>query len=217
MKIYFHKKEVRIVRDCGNEIYNEIYIGGDYYPYDYGFKFLSGDYPCPPDFHGEKFAMKGNSGIAAMRSWTIPIPIVELEIEVTSSLYSVNLTGEKYVIKAYALDFIEELDKFLKEFKLQHNLAEGKKELNKNFANSTYCVIREFNKTRIFLALPYLEGKECLVLHKYRTTCGNLTVLLHKVQSELSIPDNYKGLVIGKGGSNIKELQNKYKINFKIS
>jgi len=81
---------------------------------------------------------------------------------------------------------------------------------------NSFVKIDEANKQPWFSALDQGDGKNYIILHRYITSCGNTSLLLHPVAEELEIPDQYKGLVIGRQGANIKALCKKYNINFKI-
>ena len=61
-----------------------------------------------------------------------------------------------------------------------------------------------FNKTD---AVMY-KGSDYLVVWSRRTSCGNTTAVIARRPSDgvLRVPVSLKGLVIGKGGSKIKEL-----------
>ena len=103
-------------------------------------------------------------------------------------------------------------------------LAEiGKKwEIGKAYYN-----VEQFNKTSLGWALVRYDidkfvkdGKvyRLVVLHDYRTTRGNHTtsfIILEEPlprQITLQVPQEYMGLIIGKGGNNIKSVQQKYGI-----
>jgi len=90
-----------------------------------------------------------------------------------------------------------------------------------------YYDIKEFNKTELGWAYVRYDidtftknGKtyRLLILHDYRTTRGNHTtsfIILEEPlprQITLQVPKQYMGLIIGKGGNNIKSVQQKYGI-----
>ena len=64
--------------------------------------------------------------------------------------------------------------------------------------------VKCFNKTD---AVMY-KGNGYLVVWSRRTSCGNTTAVIARRPKNgvLRVPDNLKGLVIGKGGARIKEL-----------
>ena len=64
--------------------------------------------------------------------------------------------------------------------------------------------VKCFNKTDAIL----YKGNDYLVIWSRITSCGNTTAVIARRPKNgvLRVPDNLKGLVIGKGGSRIKEL-----------
>jgi len=77
-------------------------------------------------------------------------------------------------------------------------------ELQEKILDSGYDVIQypEWNKTvgsRVQLP-PDLR-----IYQEYVTTCANTTVLIGFAKNPLRVPDKLKGLIIGKGGKNIRQ------------
>lgn len=87
--------------------------------------------------------------------------------------------------------------------------------------------ISQFNKTCAG-KLTHEKGNAYLlslgfcILHSYTTGCANTTVIYSLVNPDsdvlkVTVSDKYKGLVIGKGGSNIKKIQNDYNRKIQVS
>lgn len=100
----------------------------------------------------------------------------------------------------------------------------AKKEISKMPENGS---MSQFNKTYTGRLLE-LKGDTALVelglciLHKRTTSCANTDVVFALINPnsktwEISVPQKFVGAVIGKGGSNIKGLQNTYNRKIKIT
>ena len=94
-----------------------------------------------------------------------------------------------------------------------------------------YLNVERFNKSELGWAVLRYEVDtfqkddtvyKVLLLHEYTTHCGNTTacfiILKEPVPNVLTlqVPQKYMGLLIGKGGENIKNVQRKYNIKIKL-
>jgi hypothetical protein len=179
-------------------------------------------YPKPPAFEGQEFRYIGNSGIPSRNNWHIDLPIVKEKVvvyeidkyipsEVVTHTISVESLPEptEVELEFYDADTLRRYNEFIRDYKFQTSLAAAPKV-------NEFMEVKEANKDKWYDFIEYLDGKDFLVLNKYVTTRGNVTLLLHPVSDVLKVPDGYKGIVIGKGGSNIKALCQRYGRKFKV-
>lgn len=142
----------------------------------------------------------------------IPIWYVEFRDGVQQAAV---LTEEfKYVDPAY----VEGLTKKIQSSVERQTIEYIRRAILPNlFKDSDIEIIHEFNKSVLSKCVKYFDGKDFFVLHTYTTHCGNDTVILSLPKNKLSVPSSHKGLIIGKGGENIKRLEKKYKIKINLS
>lgn len=190
---------------------------------------INGNYAHPEDFLGFKFEYQGGSSIKSRCGyrWTAFYNLEsgiyeEVEMDVMEKDFKTEVEKEigkekYYVIKS---DIVEKYIDFVKKYLNRDMLKQAQEWLDKNFKDKMYIEVKEFNKFPWYDVVDDLDGKYFWILNEYRTTCGNKSVIIYSTRDgdeNLKIADNIKGLVIGKGGSNIKELQRKYGIKFKIN
>lgn len=191
---------------------------------------INGNYTHPEDFLGFKFEYQSKSSIKSRNGyrWTAFYNInsgIYEEVEMDVYVYEQDEDGDvKEIIKEkyYVIkdDVVEKYIDFVKSYLKSDMLKQAEEWLNRNLKDKMYVEIREFNKLSWYDVVDDLDGKYFWILNEYNTTCGNKSVIIYSTRDgdeNLKIADNIKGLVIGKGGSNIKELQRKYGIKFKIN
>jgi len=146
-----------------------------------------------------------------------------------------ELTTTKVKIPKLWLENEEEYTKYISERLYQEGYQEAYKEaveeIDKWEKGKLYLMVHEMNKTKLGQAyLRYGITKfekdgvvyNLLVLQEYKTTRGNttLTFILYEgdipKEITLAIHKAYMGLIIGKGGSNIRNIQQKYGIKINL-
>jgi len=100
-------------------------------------------------------------------------------------------------------------------FNVEMNTAIQVKEFNKKYASEVLLTkeVKENGYVR--------DGKKFIILHDYLTRCLNHTIIYAIIPATakevvIKVPQELMGLVIGKQGSNIKEIQRKYNIKIKL-
>jgi len=190
---------------------------------------VNGNYLQPNTLMDFPFQYQGNSSIKSRNGyrWTALYNkesgiYDEVEMEVYERTYEnqneeILIRTEKYyVIKD---EVVECYINFVKKHLEEDMENQAQRWLEKNFKEKKYIEISEFNKLSWYKAIDKLDGKYFWILNEYHTTCGNISVILYNTvdgNGDLYLPDRLKGLVIGKGGFNIKQISRKYDIDFKI-
>lgn len=106
------------------------------------------------------------------------------------------------------LDKIKTAQERYKKEQLKEKITRKLKQADKDVAK-----IGCFNKLisgKYDYIKKFAEEQGFYILHEYKTTCGNYTVIISNRIGQLRVPDDWKGLLIGKNGANIKKKQREY-------
>ena len=157
---------------------------------------IEGEIRAPQDFPSEGQIRKGYL--------YIPVPLTKQEVavfdwddsfvEVREDLFP---DLEKYKeLKQQVTAFIQE--------KLQKESEIFFQELREKIENSGYDVIQypEWNKT--VGSRVQQRPTDLKIYQEYTTTCVNTSVIIGFAKNPLRVPNGLKGLIIGKGGENIR-------------
>jgi hypothetical protein len=151
---------------------------------------------APHDFPGEGQVRKGYL--------YIPVPMIEQEVAIFDWDGSFVQAGKDLFPD---LDKYKEIKKAVGSYESEKNQKEAEiffSELREEIESSGYDVISypEWNKTvGVKVQLP----TDLKIYHEYLTTRLNLTVIIGFDKNPLRVPNNLKGLIIGKGGKNIRQ------------
>ncbi len=109
----------------------------------------------------------------------------------------------------------EELLQKINKIYYKERNEEAIEEWNKFFNNGDVINLKCFNKTLAStLPLDVVRANGFDIVSSKRTKRLNTTALLVKVKTKMSCPDKYKGLLIGKGGKNIKALAKRHGLEY---
>ncbi len=176
----------------------------------YPFAQIDQEYSIPLESPWGRIQEVGNSGILRRRAYRLPVSVKPQECWIYDA--------KKKIVTPTVREFpdIEELHE------KQNWLEKARWEAVKKAAENRLAVlfkgdkdvveVRCFNDTPMAKYLP----EDYIILHEYITTRGNKTVTLGKKKPVLRVPDELKGLVIGRHGQNIKAVCQKYGIRIKI-
>jgi hypothetical protein len=199
--------------------------------------YLSSEYIETPEF-ATSIVMKKNNSLITLQLSTIRY-FSESEM-VDVDVYTIDKKGNLYKItmKIPKL-WLEDDWKYRSEVRYRMELEgervqqeQATQEIGTRWEiGKVYYNVEQFNKTKLGWAYVRYDidqfvrdGKRyrLMILHDYRTTRGNHTtsfIILEEPlpqQITIQVPREYMGLLIGKGGSNIKAVQQKYGIKINL-
>jgi hypothetical protein len=162
----------------------------------------------------------GNSGIASRNLWFLDTATVQQTVFIPM----VNGVVPFYPWNDDEVSFREEIMNVpqLTDYTVnQKTLTDAYQSALKVFADREIAKIKAFqkmecfNNTRIYQYYK-LDVPGCMILHTYTTGCSNATVCIAPLSNQVRVPDSLKALVIGKNGTNIREVCLKYKMRITI-
>jgi len=129
--------------------------------------------------------------------------IVELPLDSQVEAWELK-DGElsKTTISCLDLELAQKLQEEMEAHNYQLREERSREAIEKELGNWDAALIRQFNKSPFCGIVP--DG--FLGLKVKITSCGNWNVLVVRAQRTLRVPDNLKGLVIGRKGQHIKKL-----------
>jgi len=148
---------------------------------------------------------KGTSGILSRRWLVIPVKKRKQKvIIVKAGLFSEEIIGVGEEEFPDYEDY-KKKQEWLEEQKKKAIKRKAEKLVQEWFRDYPFDVreIKEFNKTPVSEHLP--EGY--VVIYSRMTSCGNVTAVIAKKKPVLRVSKQLKGLIIGKGGQNIRKFK----------
>lgn len=155
-------------------------------------------YVEPPNFEGFGWELRYRNNEWVWLGWDELFPSKFVEFEGNNEYFkgiSLNIVDD--------IELIERYDNFVQSFRFEQKI--------KNLPIvDEFTVIDEANKEIWFNILDKVDGKYFYILSTYETTRGNTTLYLAPIKPIIEVPKPYIGIIIGKKGSNIKKVQEKY-------
>lgn len=162
---------------------------------------------------------RGGSCYSSRRFYYFPLSFTKQETWVIEEKARIQDWPPKYeceitrVIADFPdLDDYERKKNWLEEQRLLARKKKAEEELRELKWEGDIARVEFFNKTALCHEFP----DDLMIIHSYTTSCGNTHVLIAPKKSMIKVPDKWKGLIIGKKGANIREIQEKYKIKIQI-
>lgn len=199
------------IRQADMELYNTLYFatsellcGGLVLQKATNTVSVSGD-SGQPEISGYEFRHEGKSGIASRNLWTATLPTT-IQPVIVVTVESMFSDGKGEISEGFAeVCDLAERQRVLESariFQLNFKAEKSKKEIEKRMRAFDAVEISEFNKAPFFGLVP--AGLHGIIIKT--TTCGNTTACIVRAQKNIHVPENLKGVVIGKAGKNIKRL-----------
>lgn len=158
-----------------------------------------------PEIPGYEFRHEGKSSIASRNCWTATLPTTTQAVIVVT-VKSIFIDGKGEISEGFAeVPDLAERERVLagaRDFQFNSKLKNQKKEIEKRMGDFDAVEISEFNKSPFYGLVP--AGFHGIVIKI--TTCSNMTACIVRAQKNIHVPENLKGIVIGKAGKNIKRL-----------
>ena len=165
---------------------------------------------CPePDLPGYEVVKGGRSGIARRNDWAVKLPTT---LQKVPTLLPSDDPKEwfRYILKEEEIPVPDPAEyEQVQEALLRHRrrfldrAAVEAAELA--LGEWDAAILSEFNKTPFFGRAP--EGFLAVIVKV--TSCSNTRVVLIRDKATIRVPDRIKGLVIGRGGKNVRALEKK--------
>lgn len=165
---------------------------------------------CPkPDLPGYEVVKEGRSGIARRNDWAVKLPTTPQKVP---TLLPSDDPKEWfcYVLREEEISVPDPVEyEWVQEALLRHRrrfLQKAAVEAaEKALGEWDAAILSEFNKSPFFGRAA--EGFLAVLIKV--TSCSNARVVLIRDRATIRVPDRIKGLVIGRGGKNIRALEKK--------